>query len=481
VSLLDEKFVLPWLPPDRERLLEYDLSRAIDRVASRERPVIGVMSGLPVWGEEVNPLFQHPGEQHAREWAFITELKKDFTLKEIPLTATNIDSDIKVLLVAHPVGISDATQYAIDQFVIRGGKLLAFLDPHAYFDQQHGRGDNFTIAGDNAAKSSLDKLIHAWGLNMDPDRVVADTTFASRNMQTGDTMPTLLLVTDSGINQNDVVTCQIDNLVFPFAGALTGIPAEGLSETVLVKSSPDALLVDSMIATGAARQILRDFKSSNIEYPLAVRLSGEFKTAFPQINTLKKSKAGAEVVLVSDSDMLNDHVSVQIQNVMGHRIIRPMNGNANFVQSLVEDLAGDENLISSRSRASMDHPFTRVKAMEARAGKQWEEKLRDLENQQRDMDLKIKELQAHGGNDQNAILTSDQERELEKYQKAMAKVSHELKQVRANLREDTGALEFKTKVVNIAAMPFVVTISGLGLAAARARRRRVRCCATQAS
>ncbi|MGH7981491.1 MAG: Gldg family protein, partial [Limisphaerales bacterium] len=309
VSLLDQKFVLPWLSPDRERLLEYDLSRAIDRVASASRPVIGVMTVLPVWGDAPDPLMR-PGQSGAPEWAFITELKKDFTVRAVAMTATNIDRDINVLLVADPVDISDSAQYAIDQFILRGGKVLAFLDPHAYFDQTHG-AQNFLVEGDNAARSSLPDLLKAWGLDMDLDTVVADTSFASRNMQTGDSMPTLLLVTQDGINQTDAVTAEMDNLVFPFAGAFTGKPAEGLTETVLVKSSPDSDLVDTLIASGGSQQILENFKASHVEYPLAVRLTGTFKTAFangkpcgngtvPDAAQLRTGARRSEVVLVSD-------------------------------------------------------------------------------------------------------------------------------------------------------------------------------------
>ncbi|HUA65963.1 MAG TPA: Gldg family protein [Alphaproteobacteria bacterium] len=480
VSLLDQKFVLPWLSPDRERLLEYDLSRAIDRVAGTSRPVVGVMTVLPVWGGAPDPLMR-PGQSGAQEWSFITELNKDFTVRAVPMTTTNIDSDINVLLVADPVDISDTAQYAIDQFILRGGKMLAFLDPHAYFDQTHG-SQNFFVEGDNAARSSLPDLLKAWGLDMNLDTVVADTSFASRNVQTGDSMPTLLLVTQDGINQTDAITAQMDNLVFPFAGAFTGKPADGLTETVLVKSSPNSALTDTLIASGASQQILENFKPSHIEYPLAVRLSGKFKTAFPNgrpsgdssvpdPNQLKNSARDSEVVLVSDSDLLNDHVSVRVQEVMGHRLVSPMNGNLNFVQSLVEELAGDDNLISSRSRANMDHPFTRVKTMEAAAGKQLQVKVLELEKQQRGMNQKIKELQASGEGNQSTILSPDQQQELATFQQSMAGINHELEDVRGKLRKDTEALEFKTKVINIGAMPLLVALSGLVLAAARTRKR----------
>jgi ABC-type uncharacterized transport system involved in gliding motility auxiliary subunit len=509
VSLLDEKFALPWLAPERERLLEYDISRAIARVTSPQRPLVGIMSGLPVFGEPPN-LFARPGEAHAEDWAFVTELKKDFTLQEIPLTASNIDEQVKVLLVIHPVNVPDSTQYALDQFVQHGGKLIAFLDPHAYFDQKHDRTESYSLVGDNAACSSLDKLLRAWGLQMDTNRVAADTSFASRNLQSGDIMPTLLLVTRAGIDEKNIVTSQIDNLVLPFAGAFTGKPADGLKETVLVKCSASSQLIDGLLASAPGNRILRDFKAANVEYPLAIHLTGKFKSAFPNgvpASTLGRSDApnaapldtrlprrseaqeghalaapqrsgggtlsASEVVLVADTDMLNDKVCVREQEVGGHRVFRPVNGNLSFIQGLVEQFAGDEDLISSRSRASMSRPFTRVKDMEAKAGQQWQDKVRLLETKQRETEQKIQELQNRGGAGQQAgpILSAAQEQALDGYQQTLAQVSKELKEVRKNLRKDTEALEFQTKVINIGAMPLLIAFSGLSLAFFKRTRR----------
>ncbi len=283
-SIFDEKFALPWLAPDRERLLEYDISRAIWRVENRAPPVVGIMSAFEVFGQPFNPLTASRDDRPKEPWVFVSELKKDFTVKAVSMTATKIDDQIKVLVVVHPRNISDATQYAIDQFLMRGGKLLAFLDPHAYFDESHDQpNQSFQIVGElTYGQSSLDKLLKAWGLTMDIDKVVADTSFGSRNQKTGDMMPTMLTVTRAGIDQNDVVTSQIDNLFIPFAGVFTGTPAEGLKETVLVKSTPNSQLVDSLAATAASEQILRDFKAENVPYAVAVHLTGKFKTAFSQ-------------------------------------------------------------------------------------------------------------------------------------------------------------------------------------------------------
>src|SRR5665213_3398745 len=450
VNMLDEKVALPWLPPDRERLLEYDISRAISRVVNPTPPIIGIMSALPVFGQPSNPMTARMGQNAQEPWAFVTELKKDFTVKEVPMTTSKIDDDIKVLMVAHPRDITDTAEYAIDQFILRGGKVLAFLDPHAYFDQKHDQMSQ--VLGESSGQSSLDKLLKAWGLDMDLNKVVADMTFAGHNPQNGAVMPTVLMVNKQGVNGDDVVTSQIDNLVFPFAGAFTGTPVAGLKETVLIHSSSQSELVEGMTASMGAEQIVKDFKPSNKDYALAVRLTGKFKTAFPdgppkpakendkdkekekpETNEpqLKESKTDGLVILVSDTDMLNDNVCVQVREFLGYRMVQPMNGNLNLVQSFVEQLSGDSDLITLRSRASLNRPFTRLKEMEARAGSEWEAKVKELEAKKEETQRKLSELQASkSGAEQSFILSPEQQKELENYQKAVADVNKDLKSTR---------------------------------------------------
>jgi len=301
----------------------------------------------------------------------------------------------------------------------------------------------------------------------------------------------VLVVNRTGINSDDVVTAEIDNLVFPFAGAFTGKPVDGLKETVLVKSSPDSQLVDTIMASIGSDNIVKDFKQSNINYALAVRLTGKFKTAFPdgkpkpakedkeeakseppEQPPLKEATGNGAVVLLADSDFLNDQVCVQVQEVLGYRIARPMNGNLNLVQSCVEQLAGDSDLISLRSRASLNRPFTRLRAMEADAGRKWEDKVKELEAKQSEMQRKISELQARKGNDaqQRLILSPEQQKELENYRKAAGETGKDLKDVRKKLRKETDSLEFWTKVMNIGAMPALVAVTGLVLAVVKRKR-----------
>jgi ABC-type uncharacterized transport system involved in gliding motility auxiliary subunit len=427
------------------------------------------MSGLQVFGESFNPMM-HADQQRREDWAFVAELKKDFMVVPVPLTATNIDPHINMLIVYHPVEITDASQYAIDQFVLKGGKLMAFLDPHAFFDQNHDRNKSMSISGDNAAKSTLDKLLKAWGLSMDTDRVLADRAFAGRNNQNNDVMPTLLMITGEGINSKEVATGQIDNLFIPFSGVFNGKPADGLQMTPLVSSSENSEMIDTLIAT-AGNDILKNFHPSNQQHPIVLRLTGKFKTGYPKNDGLKESAVPGEVVLFGDTDLLNDRIAVRVQEVMGHKVVRPVNGNLNLVQSIVETMSGDDDLVTSRNRASMNRPFTRVKDMEAKAGRVWEEKMRELETKKREMKKKVEDIQAQAKNGQNVVLSPQQEQELSDYQAALAAVDKELKRVVNNLKKDTRNLEFQTKVLNIGAMPVVVALSGMCLAVVKTRRR----------
>src|SRR2546426_1427784 len=162
VAMLDQKQAIPFLTPDRERLLEYDISRAIARVITAEKPIIGVMSSLPVMGQ-MNPMAMQRGQRGQPPWAFISEPKRDFNVKQVEVTADKIPDDIKVLVVIHPKAISETSQYALDQFVLRGGKLVAFVDPLCALDRPPAN----TGMMPPASSSSLDKLFKAWGLTFE--------------------------------------------------------------------------------------------------------------------------------------------------------------------------------------------------------------------------------------------------------------------------------------------------------------------------
>lgn len=490
ISCLDAKAAIPFIAPQRERLLEYDLTRAVSQVVRPSKPNLGVMSGLPVFGQ-MDPMAMMRGGGAGRQepWVFVSELKADFNVKEIPLTAESIDDDINVLLVVYPKGISDAAQYAIDQFVLRGGKLIAFLDPLSVLDSRSNPQNPLQAAAGSGA--TLDKLLKAWGLEFDMNKVVSDKQFLTelQDPRTGrpQANPSFLSLTASGMDTNDPAITQLGRLILPFAGQFTGTPVEGLKQTVLFHSSVDSQLTDKMMAQFGATE---EFKASGTQHKLAVRLSGKFKTAFPDGKPsspktdddskkddapkdagLKESKKDGTVVLLGDADLLYEQFFARIQEIFGQRIMAPFAANLTFVQNLVEQMGGDEDLIGIRSRSTMNRPFTRVREMQAKAELAYESKIKQLEKDLSDAQQKINELQrAKTDSRQQAILSEEQKQEILQFQRKRTDVNKELKNLRKNLRRDVDALETSTKWFNILAMPLAVSFAGVVIAVFKRKR-----------
>ena len=474
VSQLERKQAIPAVSPQRERLLEYDLIRAIARVGNPERPKIGLMAGLPVTGQKFNPFTR----QSSEPWVLANELKRDFDVKEVPMSAKEIDKDINVLLLIHPRDAQPQTEYALDQFVLRGGKLIAFVDPYAYFDQ------NPTMPGvpPEPSSSALPILFKAWGVAMDPGKVIADVVFGSGGGQRY--TPTVLSLNRTAFSRDDIVTGQIETLLYAFGGAFT-VQKSDLKVTELVTSSPNSMLVDNANATKSGDEATKAFKPSGTSMPLALRLNGRFRTAFPDglkdgdkpvPNTpqLRESAGENSVILVADVDLLADGAAVDVQEVFGRRIVVPSNGNLAFAMGMVEQFAAGDAFISLRSRTGAFRPLTVVRELEAEAQKQYFGKIQALEEEVQKTTAKLQELQkAQGPAGKSAqLLTPEQQTEIERFRRTVAEARLQLKEVRKNLRQDAESLVFWTKVANIALMPLLVALAGLAVALVAGRRRK---------
>jgi ABC-type uncharacterized transport system involved in gliding motility auxiliary subunit len=484
VSYAGRKSEISVLSPDRERLLEYDITRAIAQVTQAKKPVVGLMSALPVLGRALNPMTK---QQPTEPWVVGSELKRLFDVRKIDVDVKKIDDDVQVLLVIHPRDITEETEYAIDQFIMRGGKLIAFLDAYAYFDQQPDLQNPF--GGSQAGSSSFYTLLKAWGLEQTLNQVVADLTYASGEGPR--LLPTLLQLPPDALNQEDVVMSQVGTLLVPFSSVFKGKPAEGLTQTVLAHTSKNSMMADLIIATLSGEPSTRGFQPSGEEMPLAIRLSGKFRSAFPNGRPapmqrpdekkpeppkddkhLREALAENQLVLVGDVDLLSDGAAVEVQEVFGQKLVVPRGGNLAFVQGLVEQFSGDQNLMALRSRASFTRPLTVIRQMESEAQQQYLGKIKALEDTLNKTQEKLQELQKGkpGAAASSTILTPEQQAEIENFRKETVSTRAELKEVRRNLRMETDRLEFWTKVVNIGLVPLLVALTGLGFAFAKRRR-----------
>lgn len=492
VSMLDETVPIPFLDPSREEHLEYEIIRAVSQVMTVEETVVGVMSSLPVFG--ANPMMARMGQaQRQSPWVVIEQLQQLFEVRQIEMTAESIDEEVTVLILIHPKAITETTEYALDQFLLRGGNLLVFLDSLALTDPQPSQNN---MMGPPPSTSNLPNLLKAWGLEFDSGKVVADLSFAKeisfRQGVPAQIQPAFLFVNDNGINRSNVVTAQIDQLWMPFAGAFSGEPLEGLEQTVLIQSTEQSQLVDGFMARLSGQQIARDFASDDKKRPIALRLDGKFKTAFAEgkpkteeeanaeedidkedeeeeteEESLKESKEDGAVVLFGDADFLADPFSVRVQNFLGARLISTMNGNLSLAQNLVEQLAGDNRLIHVRSRASMNRPFTRIQEKQREAEEKYRSEIRALEEKRQQTQTKLNELQRNRtdvSQGQRFVLSPEQQAELEKLRKQEVETNRQLKKTRRDLRKDVDALETSLKWINIAFMPIFVAFIGIFIA-----------------
>lgn len=489
VSCGGKTTVLPFLSPGNEAQLEYDVARAISEVTRDRKTRVGVLSSLPVMGGYSAPPMMMNSAPNP-PWWIITELKRNYDVVEIPASGSEISGDIDVILALHPGHLNDAMLFALDQFILRGGKLLAFLDPFAVagtrqqpYPQQQGG-------------SSFDTLLKAWGLTFSNGKIVADRKLATRlrgpygNVES---MPTVLTLGKAEMDTAIPALSALNTLLLFCPGEFSGTPVEGLKQTVLLHSSDDAGVVDSFLAQGSGEQILKNLEPAHREFALALQLTGTFPTAFPEgkpappensgdekespeppsvgdEESLKKSRQPGVVVLVGDADMLFDSFCVQQGSFLGQTIAQPINDNLNFALNLIDQLSGDENLLKIRSRGTSSRPFTVVRDLQARAEKEFQGRIARLEEELRSVQTQINALQSRRKPGEKELLSSEQRKVLADFRRKEVEARQELKLVRRQLRQEIDSLENTLIFMNIALVPILVVAAGIVVAVIKRRR-----------
>ena len=486
VSFLDQTETIAILDPERENLLEYDVSRAISSVLVEKKPKVGIMSSLPVMGAPPTPQAMRAGQfESTNPWKFVTVLKQDFEVSEVSLAVESIDEEIGVLLVVHPKGLSDGALFALDQFILRGGKLIVLMDPMPITDQS---GVQQNMMGLNMAEaSSLGKLMQAWGIEFDGTKAVADMSYTTK-IPGREGAPidsaTVLTLTEDAIDRDDVVFGQIESLWLIFAGKFSGTPAVGLTKTSLIRSSDKAQMGDRIQAQLSHEEVVNNFKADAEIYDLGIRLSGKFKTAFPEgkpsvaavdptakdaaaiaSDALKESAAENSVVLIGNADFIADNFSFEARrNIFGQVSYYARNGNVHLIQSLVEQLAGDSNLIGTRSRSIKQRPFTVVKDIEQVARERHKDKEKEINEEIQAVMTRVQDLQKKRGDDKQAIRSADIQTEIDKANKELVSLNKERREIEKEKKRDIDALRNRLKWRNILAMPAVFILLGIGMA-----------------
>ena len=468
----DREETLGVLSPRTESTLEYDLTRLVTRVAWPERPVVGVMTSLPdVLGGQMNPMMMQMGQRPPQGWAAFSELAKDYDVRTVEPDSDKIDDDVKTLVVVHPKNLSDKALYAIDQFVLRGGKLVACVDPFSIKDMQSSRSQQNPMMGQMGGDgpSTLGKLFDAWGVKFEEGKISCDLEAATKlnNGQGGvESNPAFLSLGTANMDKGDLIVADLTNVMFPFAGAFTFEKKDMdiAFAPVITTSKDNSCSTDKMsMQYGGMKDMVPDGK----ERILAARLSGTFKTAFPKgpDGTNDVSKALAEgkgnVLLFADSDFLADDFCVRMMRTPFGSIPQLINENLTLFSNAMEQFAGREELIGVRSRGASDRPFTVVNELEAEATKKWQAKEAEFQEELQQTQQRLSALQKEKKGGERFILSKEQQDEIVKLRKSQAETRKQLKNVRKELTADIDSLGLRLKIINIALVPVLVVLFGL--------------------
>ncbi|MNF44777.1 ABC-type uncharacterized transport system [compost metagenome] len=468
---VDETQIIPFFPLDQEEFLEYEISRLVQSLAKPERPVVGVLSGL-----QLNGGFDMASRQPTPPWMVMEEVRQLFRIESLKGDIDQIPEQVSVLLLVHPKNLPQQTQYAIDQFVLRGGKLLAFVDPWSEAD--NGMAMPGEPGGDKS--SDLDTLFKAWGLRMLPGKVLGDGA-NSMSVSMGQDKPPArhaawLNLPRHSLDQSDVSTGGLENITLATAGILEPLEGAKTRFLPLIRSSEYAMPFDvqrfGMLAD--PEELIRELKPTGERYAVAARISGPVQSAFP--NGIEGRKDGLKaadnvnLIVVADTDMLSDRMWVQVQDFFGQRVPQPWADNAGFAINALDNLAGSDALISVRSRGRFSRPFDVVEKLQRDAEVQFREREQELQQRLTDTEQKLASLQQNQDPAKALELTPEQQATLQQFVQEKLRIRKELREVRFQLNADIEDLGRTLKFINIALVPLVLTLGVLVLWLWRRRR-----------
>ncbi len=481
----DGHAAIEFFDPNKEQFLEYDVVKLIYQLANPKKPVLAWLSSLPM-----DASYDPQGGGMRPAWVVYSEAKQLFDVRPLSPTAAKIDPDTNVLVLVHPKNLSPATEFAIDQYALRGGHILLFVDPLAENDSAGADPQN-PMAAMTADKSShFAPLLSAWGVQFNPAVVVADRGHAlSVTMQQG-AEPVLHLgvlgLGKDSFTADDVITAGLSNVNVATAGALEPLKDAKTHFEPLLQSSTDTELLPvarfRMLMDPAG--LLDGFKPSGRRYTLAARVSGPVQTAFPagppagvtlppgQLD-LKVSAKPLNLIVFADTDMLSDFLWVRSQDFFGQRLTQAWASNGDLVQNALDNLSGSADLISVRGRATFTRPFERVEKLRRAANERFHAKEQELEQQLQATEEKLTAVEAKGGDKPSAALlvTPEQEQEIEHFQTEKLRIRKELRAVRAGLDADIKGLGTTLKIINIIVVPALFAALALLMAAWRRRSR----------
>jgi ABC-type uncharacterized transport system involved in gliding motility auxiliary subunit len=498
----DDQQVIAFFQPERERFLEYDLTKLVHSLAFPKKTVVGLISTLPLEGDMMAMMRGRPSEP----MAIMEQLQQLDTVKPLAANIDVIPPDVDVLMLVHPQNLPDKTLFAIDQFVLKGGKALAFVDPLSELQASHP--SQLNPPGSSTA-SNLDRLFKSWGFEVPANTVAGDRRDAQRVGVPGsrggtrplDYVAWVNLKADN-LNRTDMITADLSHVMLASSGIIE--PIEGAETTIepLITTSPDSMKIPAEKLAGLpdVAGLLAEFKPDDKRYILAAHVTGTAESAFPDgppkapepakpeakegdpappspeaaapaTESLKQSAKPINIVVVADTDMLDDRFWLQKQEFFGQRVLVPTADNGDFVTNAIEVLAGGDDLVGLRSRGTSTRPFEVVERIQSEAQTRYSAEERALQARLKDTQAKLASLTGKDQANAPTNLSAEQTKAIEEFRADMVQTRRQLRGVQAALRSDIGRLKTGLEFLDIALIPIIVAAAAIVLGALRLRRR----------
>ncbi|MEM8844507.1 MAG: Gldg family protein [Pseudomonadota bacterium] len=469
-----ESEIIPFFQPEKEQFLEYDITKLIYTLSNLRKPVVGVLSRIPMFSS-----FDVETQRVRDPWIVISQLQQLYEVRNIDIAAKEFDEDIELLMVVFPKDLSEETLYAIDQYVMKGGNLIVYVDPYAEAFVPV-MDPNSPLEPEGARSSNL-TLLDKWGIDYSPGFVVGDRRYALTVEEDGREVRhyALLGLDADAFEKDDVIMSGIDVITMGIAGTVKAKPDADIEFETLIHSSNEAMLYETSKFRFLPKlsALAQEFQPTGTEYALAGRFQLQPDSAFAQAiegqegTHISKAEKPVNIIVVTDVDMLSDRMWVQVQEFLGEEIVNPWASNGDFAINVVDNLLGSSDLISVRGRATATKPFTRVEELRREADDKFRVEEQNLQNKLRLTEQKLAQLQAQRGDENTLILSDEQTREIAQFQEEKLEVRKQLRKVRHELDKNIQQLGAWLKAINIGLVPIVITILALIISAIRMKRR----------
>jgi len=474
--------LIPFFQPNKEQFLEYDITKLIYALLNVNKPVVGLMSKVPMFSS-----FDIETQKIRNPWVVTNQLQQLFEVKSIDPSETQLPDDIELLMLVHPKDLSNDTLYAIDQYVMNGGNLIVYVDPYAEADVPMMNPES-PIEAKGVRSSNLNPLFDAWGIEYTPTKVLGDKKYAL-TVDVGNGQQerhyAILALDKDAFKSDDITTSSLNLITVGMAGTVNAKEGADVTFEPLIHSSNEAVKYESSKFRFLPKvsSLAENFSPTGEEYAIAGRFQMQPNSAFPEgapesdennISTsehITKAVSKVNIIVVADVDMLTDRMWVNVQNFLGQEIYDAWASNGDFAVNIVDNMLGSSDLISVRGRATATKPFTRVEELRRQADEQFREQEQLLQNKLRMTEQKISQLQSQRDDQSSMILSPEQSAEIQRFQAEKLEVRKELRKVRHELDKNIQSLGSWLKAINIGLMPLILTILALVLSAIRIKKR----------